>query len=117
MSHRLFRVVLLLFAAAWFGVVVPGHRRGQILLPGAKSCCAAAMPLRGAAPSGPTREPLPNRAACAICHFMAMLDLPVSIQQDAPVLGFSHISDCIFLDQVPALVSPPPVFPRGPPIA
>ncbi len=65
---RAFRIALLLIETLWFSVLVPGHTRGQIALPGApaKTCCEKpnhAMPVK----------------SCAMCYFIATLDVPPPI--------------------------------------
>lgn len=74
-----------LFQAIWLNVVLPGHTRGQIVMPGTPaevadaghSCCAADMP----APAGKKSDlPSKNRVAnCAVCAFAAHMTVPPAI--------------------------------------
>jgi hypothetical protein len=78
-------ILLILFQAVWFNVILPGHQRGVVQLPGASgtpSCCCCTD---GGGP-GATGTPLTpgDRAKnCAICFFAAHLSLP-------PVFTFDH---------------------------
>ena len=86
---------VLLWAAIWFGLVVPFHQRGQIGLPGqrsgtgspAASCCARAE--GEAAPAGchesrKTKPARPSPGTCAVCFMVAQLDVPPAVTE-APV--------------------------------
>jgi hypothetical protein len=74
---RTFRIALLVFQALWLNVIVPGHRRGMVSLPGeaplpchavaAKPCCGS---------SHPASHDKPDHAGdpalhCGICYFAA----------------------------------------------
>lgn len=90
-SRRL-RISLLLFLLLWFGVVIPLHPRGVIRLAGAcseggRACCRQSK--------GPDhdRKPLNGSGDCAICYFVATLDLPPAITIDLPKLGLLEIID------------------------
>lgn len=86
MHSKTFRILFLSFLCLWFGVIVPGHERGQIKLPGTpdvsavKSCCA----MRGGSlvmmdfTSDPDRKPKPTREdqkRCAMCQLIATLQV------------------------------------------
>jgi hypothetical protein len=86
MQSRWLRVALLSFVTIWFGLIVPGHRRGQIVLPGSSRACCA-KPSTGNTPE--RQVPLPDRGTCAVCHFMAMLDMPGAVQWDVPPMGLA----------------------------
>lgn len=93
MRGRAFRITFLLFEALWLNVIVPGHQRGIVSLPGTacpncapsepvEPCCADEKP-------APKECPIPGDPAkqCAICHFAAMLTIPPPIDLSAPSLG------------------------------
>jgi hypothetical protein len=79
----------------WFGVIVPGHRRGIVPLPGyeaADSCCSS--PPTEQSDSRPSCCPTDDEASpasspddrpddpvkrCAICYIVAMLNVPPAI--------------------------------------
>src|SRR5437764_11403827 len=91
MASRWFKLALLAYVAVWFSVVVPGHQRGQVALPGARvasaGCCADLPVARhGAAPVAPHR--LPASRGCAICFFAAHLSVPPAIDIAQTPLGF-----------------------------
>ena len=81
------RIFLLLFEALWLNVVVPGHQRGVVPLPGER-CVACASPKDTCCPdAGERREPARSKpvdraAHCAICYFAARLSPP-------PVIDFT----------------------------
>jgi len=71
---RPFHLALLIFEAILFNVVIPGHTRGIVQLPGspeAKACgCCACCGSRPA--SGKTGDPLRKANNCAICFLPRM---------------------------------------------
>ena len=113
MRHRLFRISLLVFVAIWFGVIVPGHRRGQITLAGCQTRCCES----GSMPAGHSRhEPVPQPASCAICHFLATLDLPTPVQLHVPVLAFARPAEFLYHASLFSSDVRLTCFERGPPI-
>jgi len=100
MRRRWLRIFLLAFHVVWFGAVVPGHQRGQIVLGGSlenpapsransavveakavpschkskKACAEAQTPH---APEGESREPA-RPSGCAVCAFASTIDCPPS---------------------------------------
>jgi hypothetical protein len=81
---RGFRIFLLTVIALWFGVVVPVHPRGMIRLGGggeARSCCHREG-------KRPAKDSKPDPSQCAICQFVATLDLPAAIGFALPPMGF-----------------------------
>ena len=98
MRRRWLRIFLLAFHVVWFGAVVPGHQRGQIVLGGSRECPAPSRADDAApgakavpschkskkvcadaeashAPEGESREPArPSR--CAVCAFASTIDCP-----------------------------------------
>src|SRR4051794_40481762 len=99
MRFRPGHLALLLFQAIWLNVIVPGHTRGVVALPGAdcQACDAAAasLPTRASCcDSSPTRSqrqtPNPSGRAsrCAVCAFAARLTVPPVIDLTPPALGF-----------------------------
>jgi hypothetical protein len=99
MRSRALRIAILVFEALWLNVVVPGHTRGSVALPGERcpSCerCAAdpispccdmpeGQPVASHPHSVPHRDPARH---CAICYFAARLSLPVVFDFTHPPLG------------------------------
>jgi hypothetical protein len=98
------RWLVLLFTCAWFGVLVPVHNRGAIQLPGSggHACCTkpaeavadASVPAchrkAAAKPHCPTDQPSKGSGNCAVCYFVAGLDLPVPVMLDVPPLGLAE---------------------------
>ena len=83
MIRRAALVSLLVFETFWLTVVVPGHTRGAVTLPGYKASAACDEPA-GCCPrppkkSDPAAPADPSRAAhCAVCFFAARLTVPVA---------------------------------------
>ncbi len=79
MLRRIAVVALILFESLWLNVIVPGHTRGIVLVPGAQPvvllpCCAAREEHQK------SHDPTPEeRGQCAICNFAAHLTVPATI--------------------------------------
>lgn len=91
--NQRFSTACILWLAVWFGVVVPGHERGQIVLPGYEAprhcgttsasqtassastpstCCPVSRPDGDSEPDSPVQR-------CAICYIVATLTVPPPI--------------------------------------
>ena len=106
-APRWLKLALLGYVSVWFGVVLPGHKRGQITLPGARAavagCCTTAIPLaRHATSSHHVPLPPPSRGPCAICFFAAHLSVAPPVDVAHAPLAFLH------LRAVPAVARPLP---------
>jgi hypothetical protein len=93
MPRRIFSIALLLFEALWLNVIVPGHTRGIVALPGEQCavCETGVQPACQRCSSAKHRDshkqPIGDPAAhCAICHFAARVSLPVAIDLTPPKL-------------------------------
>lgn len=94
MRGSTFHKLAIVWLALWFGVIVPGHKRGLVLLPGGeplqtKPANAETCPLAGimvgttgsccpgSKPPSPT-APNPGMPVthCAICYLAGVLDVP-----------------------------------------
>ena len=94
MRCRATRIALLAFEALWLNVIVPGHSRGAVGLPGESCplCPAVAVSSdsvtpkccdRGSTPDSRDSHPARDPAAhCSICHFAARATPP-------PVIDFT----------------------------
>ena len=77
------RLIVMLLQAAWFNVVVPGHRRGAVALP-AEQCAAQSCAMDACCPemagdaTAPRKAPASGDPAahCAICQFATALFTP-----------------------------------------
>lgn len=115
---RTLRWAFIFFQCLWLNVVVPGHTRGAMAVPGSKrvgavvsnagGCCKAKSASQQEAPLDPSR--------CAVCHYALGLSLP-------PVYSYDHRpAGLIGLLPVPAVQSVAPAdvhpafFERGPPV-
>jgi len=111
------RVLLLAFEALWLNVVVPGHRRGAVPLPGER-CAACSAHATCPSSGGPDRPAPPGDPAahCAICYFAARLSPP-------PVVDFTPPKPQLLCAAPVPAPRPRPQVPflptydgRGPPI-
>ena len=85
MPGRWFHKTMLAAAVLWFGMVLPGHERGAIRVPGAQSksadttacertCChrTSSNPDERGIPE----SPIDSGGDCAVCHLIGTLDTP-----------------------------------------
>ena len=97
MARRAFCIALLLFQTLWLNVIVPGHTRGMVALPGSE-CDSCAQPARpccaqehtDASHPKPVRDPA---SRCSICYFAARVSLPPVIDFIPPRLGMVEVLD------------------------
>ncbi len=97
MRWRPFHIALLIFQTFWLNVVIPGHTRGAVSLPGT-TCESCRQPLLSGCSTGtgrssshtPVRDPASH---CAICYFAARLTLPPVVDFTPPRLGLAEILD------------------------
>lgn len=78
-------IALVVFQSLWLNVIIPGHTRGAITLPGFKStpdtCCKQ---------DSKKQAPSDDRAShCAVCFFAARLSMPVVIDLTPQELALS----------------------------
>jgi hypothetical protein len=114
---RLAKSALLVYQAIWLCVIVPGHTRGSVILPGSASsvqvsCCGPT------AKSDPRKtDPGKRRDNCAICNFAARLSPAVAIVFVPPPMQLLH--DCApeARQSAPALPFHATFFGRAPPAA
>jgi hypothetical protein len=89
MHGRIGRIALVLFQALWLNVILPGHTRGIITLPGTacadgpSSCCLRKAHVKSHLPA----KPAPRPGSCAVCFFAARLSTPDFIDLTPPPLG------------------------------
>ena len=106
MSTQTFNKIAIVWLALWFGVVVPGHKRGLVLLPGGEkvptrlqsdkpcplakltgktgSCCPSSKAPSDQAPAAPGSH-------CAVCYLTGVLDVPAPPDLTAPPLELLDI--------------------------
>lgn len=134
---NLFRVAILLWFAGWLVVVMPGHTRGVVKLPGAAlaeaasccepapaeaSCCAAERAttccgdVSGGAPK-PGDAPIDDPAKhCAICFLKATLTEPPPVTCCTPFLGeLDELAYCVESSIADAVAAPAQLRGRAPP--
>jgi len=115
MRSRALRISLLMLLTVWFGVVVPLHPRGIIKLPGAceggRACCQGSKSSRH-----DESLPKPTSSDCAICYFVAALDLPPAIGMELPKLGLVEEAIATPQQVTPVIAQVDPISERGPPV-
>jgi len=89
---RALRISLLAFVAIWFGVVVPLHPRGAIKLGGSCTQIGRAAARRAKRLAGFFAKA--GSSDCAICYFVATLDLPPAMGWICQSRGLSNRSNC-----------------------
>lgn len=76
------------FMLLWFAVIVPGHQRGVLTVPGsdARPACCSRTGRMTVLKSGekPQRAPADPAKHCALCRFTATLDAPATPVLDVP---------------------------------
>ena len=118
MKHRTASWLILLWAVAWFGLIVPIHNRGQIRLDEAdvggcchKSCASETDP-SDQAPVSP-EDPVGH---CAVCFLVAHLDVPAATGLTLFPCAMVEVSACT-VERRPASIPDRSVdSDRGPPI-
>ena len=123
MRSRAARVAILLFQALWLNVVLPGHQRGVVALPGSE-CPNCRLALATACHSGCATTPADsNRSVpgdpashCAICQFAAMLSLPPVIDLSPPVHHFLELRTIPVAECLVSLPFPATYDGRAPPV-
>ena len=111
--RRAFTIALLLFEALFLNVVIPGHTRGMIQLPGSAplpACCAAKH-------SDSKQTPAENdrTSHCALCAFAARITIPPTIDFAPPPTGLLAVLPPPTAQGVEVVAFPFPFFGRAPP--
>jgi hypothetical protein len=85
MPWRRTRIALAIFSFVWFGMILPGHRRGIVVFDGGKvcDCCCGGQ----AGCPGDSKTPDNRGAHCEICNFAAHLTLPPVVNFHLTLLG------------------------------
>ncbi len=97
-STTLYKLTII-WLALWFGVIVPGHTRGVVRVPGAEpppqpsanEVCPLAQMFSGTSRCGcpkpsraPGGSPLTPAGSCAICQIIAVLNAPDPVDVGPP---------------------------------
>jgi hypothetical protein len=124
MRSRTLRIAILIFQALWLGVLVPGHRRGVVALPGEqnfaafsseRSCCAVDGSEHRHLPQVPcSRDPAKH---CAICHLAMRLSTPPAIDIVLPPCGLAEVRPLSSFDAPASILTLPTYDGRAPPSA
>jgi hypothetical protein len=89
MTTRAARILVLVYAAWWLGVFMPGHLRGQVKVVGENepTACHACPMSSGPDTSKTSDEPGESSAHCAVCVILARMNPPAAVEMDVPDLG------------------------------
>ena len=115
---RFARAILALYVLVWFTVVVPGHTRGILTMPGepqaqsgAAACCASTS-----TDSNKNKKPTPDQQRrCAVCFVAANYTVPVVFTFDPEPAECVAVANLAALAQVFSIDFPTPFWPVGPP--
>jgi len=90
-NNRVLTWAILLFQSFWLNVVIPGHTRGVVQLPGGRTveCCPFCKPISSGDSSDKPKPGPP--ATCAICFFAAHMSVPPAIDLSPGPLRFLHL--------------------------
>lgn len=127
------RLVVLVWFSGWLLLVMPGHKRGIVKLPGAEveqcaasrgascceptpSCCDTVKTCCDTAADGETPSPIDPAKHCAICFLKSHLTDPPAITLYTPYLGeldeLAYLIESSVLDE---LATPERMRGRAPP--
>lgn len=120
LRSRTLRLAILALQAVWFNVIVPGHRRGAVALPGercaacqADACCPD---MAESPPDHPKAPPAGDPSShCAICHFAAALSVPPAIESSPPALELLENVEPAVVERAVAVKSDATYYGRAPP--
>lgn len=114
---------IILFQFLWLNVIIPGHTRGMITLPGALASCDTESSTASCC-TIPTdddhddKTPTPEqRRCCAVCYVAARYTLPPTFQIDLAPADLIQDAPQHAITQVASRHIPLPYFPSGPPAA
>ena len=115
MLGRAGRISLVVFQFVWLNMVVPGHTRGAVTLPGTRqqaSCCVHRTDKsKDQNPAKPGNDP----CHCAICSFSARLTVPETIDLTPPALELLAIAEPVKIESIHTFSIPAPFDGRAPP--
>jgi hypothetical protein len=120
MRRRGLSIALAIFEAIWLNVVVPGHKRGIVQMPGTSAaglcpcCCEQAS---SAAHPGGSKQNAPGGPAstCAICNFAAHLSVPPKVDFTPPPLKLLGPAEAQTARRTISRITLIPFDGRGPP--
>jgi hypothetical protein len=114
---RFLRAILAFYVPAWFNVVVPGHTRGVITMPGAneQSCHASSCCSSDSSDSSDKKPSPDERRRCAVCYVAASYTFPVVHIFHLAPSELLTVSNVTAHAQVESIDFPAPYWPVGPP--
>ena len=126
MRWRTLRIAFLLFQALWLNVIVPGHQRGVVALPGEScasceqsdgsdsKCCEMEQAGKRQDTPAPKGDPALH---CAICYFAARVTPPEYIDLTPPPLRFAHQAPIPVAEIRTSIAVVPTYDGRAPPVS
>jgi hypothetical protein len=111
--RRTVSIFLASYLFIWFAVIIPGHRRGIITVPGTTpTCdCCCCCDQTAASPHAPPQ----SSKNCAICYFAAHLDIPPVADLSLPPMGLVDRLDPPAAERGIQRIVLMPYHSRGPP--
>lgn len=116
---------LIVFLFLWLNVVLPGHTRGMITVPGSSptaqaetpdACCSVGGKKTPDPAKAPTEAPTQDeKRRCAVCFFAAALDLPPVVTFDHSPRGLLAVLPLAEHEHVESLLVLRPYHGRAPP--
>ena len=110
-------IALPTFQALWLNVILPGHRRGAVTLPGYEPSAAQHRCCSQHPGSGTSDAPGDRAAHCAVCFFAARLSLPVFVDLTPAPLGLCGDCDVPACEAITSLDLQLTYLGRAPPVA
>lgn len=111
------RILVLLWAAWWLSVFMPGHQRGAVKVAGADeatTCANCPAPVK----SDPSQPPVESSACCAVCFLVAGLNTPPVVDLSVPALGLlDELSPLTVVAQRTSAPTLAVLFGRAPPFS
>jgi len=114
--NRWLRIAILVFEALWLNVLVPGHQRGCIQVPGAQAVASCPLCEPHSSPvDSKSHAPIDRSGTCAICFFAAHLSVPPRIDFTLPPLQLLGLVEAQTARNLVARLVQVPFDGRGPP--
>lgn len=115
---RTLRWGFILLQCLWLNVVVPGHTRGAMAMPGSKSVGVTVQASEGCCGAKRTKSqgtPV-DLGRCAVCHYAVGLTLPPVFSFDHRPAGLVGVAPVIQAELPFVALVTTTLFGRGPPV-
>jgi hypothetical protein len=117
--RRATSAALAFYLFIWFGIIVPGHRRGVVSFDKGTStsggCCCCCCECQAIKTPAGSQTPPANSGHCAICDFAAHLTIPPPVDFSLPPMGLLERLPTPTVQDLVSLTLLTPFDGRGPP--